>query len=99
VEKMWDAGIVEPANSLIAYNLFLGQNEENYGVQAFWQAQGNTTETHSGIVSPLCRCLLSFCMLNSNIHNNVNNCAQDAHATAQHALVDDATTEAEVRLQ
>ena len=42
MEKVWDAGIVEAANSLIAYKLFLGQNEENYGVQAFWQAQGNT---------------------------------------------------------
>ncbi len=98
VEKMWDAGIVEPANNVIAYNLFLGQNDERYGVQAFWQAQGKTTETHSDTESPLCRCLLLICMLNSIIHNNVNKCAQVACATAQHALVDDATTEAEVRI-
>lgn len=54
VEKMWDAGIVEPANSLIAYNLSLGQEEDNYGVQAFWQAQGNTTETQSDIDVGVC---------------------------------------------
>ena len=51
VEKMWDVGIVEPANSLIGYNIFFGQNEESEGAEAFWQAQGNTTETHSEIVS------------------------------------------------
>lgn len=51
VEKMWDVGIVEPANSLIGYNIFFGQNEESDGAEAFWQAQGNTTETHSEIVS------------------------------------------------
>ena len=71
MEKMWDTSIVEPANNLTAYNLFLGQNEENYGVQAFWQAQGNITEIHADIVSPLCRCLLLFCMLTSIIHNGV----------------------------
>ena len=75
----------------------LGHNEENYGVQAFWQTQGNITETQSDTVSPLCWCLLSFCMLNCNIHNNVNKCAQAAHAAAQHAFADDATTQAEVR--
>ena len=36
-------------------------------------------------------------MLNSNTLNDVNKCAQVAHATAQHSLVDDATTEADVR--
>ncbi len=99
VEKMWDVGIVEPANSLIGYSLFFGQNEESHGVEAFWQAQGNTTETHSDIVSDLFWRLLSSCMLKSIIYNNVNRCAhaQEAHTAAQHALLDNATTEAEVR--
>lgn len=99
VEKMWDVGIVEPANSLIGYNLFFGQNEESDGVEAFWQAQGNTTETHSEIVSNLFWRLLSSCMLKCIICNSVNRCAhaQDAQTDAQHELLDDASTEAEVR--
>ncbi|DBB01487.1 TPA: hypothetical protein ACH3X1_000141 [Trebouxia sp. C0004] len=35
VEKLWDAGIVAPANSLIVYNLFLRQNEETMVYRLF----------------------------------------------------------------
>ena len=48
MERMWDAGIVEPANSLLRYSQY---SEEGADVDASWQAQGNDTVTCSDMVS------------------------------------------------
>ena len=48
VERIWDVGIVAPANSLLRYSQYSGEGAD---VDASWQAQGNDTETCSDIVS------------------------------------------------
>ena len=39
VEELWDVGIVQPANSLIRYNLFLGEDGERCSGFLAWAAQ------------------------------------------------------------
>ena len=53
VEKVWDLGIVEPTNSLTRYHAKFEQDADADCPEAYWQAQGNMTRTHSDMASPL----------------------------------------------
>ena len=50
-EKIWDAGVLGPANSLINFHTYNQEVGDQAGSSARWQAQGNTTETHSELVT------------------------------------------------
>lgn len=50
-EKIWDVGVLEPANSLINFQTYNREASDQAGSSARWQAQGNTTETHSEMVT------------------------------------------------
>lgn len=50
VDKMWDDGVIKPANSLINFETYSREAGDQAGSSARWQAQGNTTETHSQLV-------------------------------------------------
>ncbi len=52
VEKIWDSAVVEPANSLINFELYFEEDDGQAGVSAQWHAQGNNTQTHSDMVMP-----------------------------------------------
>ncbi len=52
VERIWDSAVVEPANSLINFGVHSGENAGHSFASAHWQAQGNSTRTHSDIVMP-----------------------------------------------
>ena len=49
-DKVWDASVLEPANSLINFQTYSQGAGDQAGSSARWQAQGNTTETHSELV-------------------------------------------------
>ncbi len=50
VERLWEPVIVDPTNSLTNYHFYSGENNADRCSYAYWQPQGNTTETHSEIV-------------------------------------------------
>lgn len=49
-DKIWKAGVLEAANSLINLQTYSREAGDQAGSSARWQAQGKTTETHSGLV-------------------------------------------------
>ena len=49
-ESIWDIGVLQPANSLISFQSYSQEADGRAGFSARWQAQSNTTETHSELV-------------------------------------------------
>lgn len=48
--NIWDAGVLEPANRLRNFQTYSREAGNQAGSSARWQAQSNTTETHSELV-------------------------------------------------
>ena len=46
-ERIWDNGVLEPANILISFQSYSHEADGRAGSRARWQAQSNTVETHS----------------------------------------------------